>query len=223
MSEPITNVEDAVPELGALPVPVGPERPESVTPAWLMEIAARAEAATPGPWCTDAWEIYQGDEYLPGISAWIGETCRGTSTPEQDRADAEFVAHARTDVPALLARVAELEAHVEALLEERHRTNEWADDAAKALRRQRDRITELEAQRAALTERLRAGQHWQRGRNPELVSENYVSQSELREIFSIPLVAPWDEDPCRPCGCPKRFDRHADGCPTLPAEAGEGQ
>ncbi|MEV5261787.1 hypothetical protein AB0L02_27575 [Streptomyces anulatus] len=24
------------------------------------------------------------------------------------------------------------------------------------------------------------------------------------------------EDPCRPCGCPKRFDRHADGCPTLP-------
>jgi hypothetical protein len=26
------------------------------------------------------------------------------------------------------------------------------------------------------------------------------------------------EDPCHPCGCPKRFDRHADGCPTL-AEA----
>lgn len=24
------------------------------------------------------------------------------------------------------------------------------------------------------------------------------------------------EDPCRPCGCPKRFDRHADGCPTRP-------
>lgn len=22
-------------------------------------------------------------------------------------------------------------------------------------------------------------------------------------------------DPCHPCGCPKRFDRHADGCPTL--------
>lgn len=24
------------------------------------------------------------------------------------------------------------------------------------------------------------------------------------------------EDPIRPCGCPKRFDRHAWGCPTLP-------
>ncbi|MGW4250450.1 hypothetical protein [Streptomyces californicus] len=22
-----------------------------------------------------------------------------------------------------------------------------------------------------------------------------------------------DDDPCRPCGCPKRFDRHAEGCP----------
>jgi len=28
------------------------------------------------------------------------------------------------------------------------------------------------------------------------------------------------EDPCHPCGCPRRFDRHADGCPTL-AEPGE--
>ena len=26
------------------------------------------------------------------------------------------------------------------------------------------------------------------------------------------------DDPCRPCGCPKRFDRHAWGCPTLPAD-----
>ncbi|MFF6829584.1 hypothetical protein [Streptomyces longwoodensis] len=170
-----------------LPVPVGPERPESVTPAWLMEIAARAEAATPGPWV-------EYPKYGPHFYAYVeGLHLRGVGTlnfgdgPDA-KADREFVLHARQDVPALLARVAE-----------------------------------LEAQREALTERLRAGQHWQRGRNPELVSENYVSQSELREIFGIPLVAPWDEDPCRPCGCPKRFDRHADGCPTLPAEAGEGQ
>lgn len=53
------------------------------------------------------------------------------------------------------------------------------------------RIAELEAQRDALVERLRAGQQWRRGRDPELVSENLVSQSELREIFGIPLVAPW--------------------------------
>lgn len=54
-----------------------------------------------------------------------------------------------------------------------------------------NRVTELEAQREALAERLCAGQQWQRGRTPELVSENLVSQSELREIFEIPLAAPW--------------------------------
>ncbi|MFJ8345120.1 hypothetical protein ACIQ9J_01835 [Streptomyces sp. NPDC094153] len=93
------------------------------------------------------------------------------------------------------------------------------EGGAQELEKLRARVAELEAQRAALAERLRAGQKWQRGRNPELVSENFVSQSELRSIFGIPLTAPWDEDPCHPCGCPKRFDRHAWGCPTLPAEA----
>lgn len=87
-----------------------------LTTQQLTDIEARTNAATPGPWCTDAWEIYQGTEYQPGLSMWIGETCRGTSTPEQDQADAAFVAAARTDVPALLAdlrrardRVADLE------------------------------------------------------------------------------------------------------------------
>lgn len=81
-----------------------------LTEQQLADIAARTQAATNGPWCTDSWEIYQGTEYEPGISQWIGETCRGTSSPEQDRADAEFVAHARTDVPALLDEVRRLRA-----------------------------------------------------------------------------------------------------------------
>jgi hypothetical protein len=53
----------------------------------------------------------------------------------------------------------------------------------------RDRLAVLEGQRAALAERLRAGQTWRQGR---LVSEDTVSQSELREIFGIPLAAPLD-------------------------------
>lgn len=57
-----------------------------------------------------------------------------------------------------------------------------------------DRVTELEAQREALGERMRAGQQWRQGRTPELVSENRVSQSELREIFGIPLTPPWEGD-----------------------------
>lgn len=69
--------------------------------------------------------------------------------------------------------------------------NESLSDAAERMRADRDRIAELEAQREALAERLSAGQQWRQGRNPELVSENFVSQSELRSIFGIPLVAPW--------------------------------
>jgi hypothetical protein len=53
----------------------------------------------------------------------------------------------------------------------------------------RARLAVLEGQRAALAERLRAGQTWQRGR---LVSEDVVAQSELREVFGIPLAAPLD-------------------------------
>ncbi|MDX2513905.1 hypothetical protein PV355_01820 [Streptomyces stelliscabiei] len=104
----------AVAKYGALPVPVGPE---PLSAERLAGIEARADAATAGPWCTDAWEIYQGTEYVPGISFWIGETCRGTSELGQDRADAAFVAAARSDVPVLVAevrrqaaRIAELEA-----------------------------------------------------------------------------------------------------------------
>lgn len=81
----------------------------------LAEYAALAEAATPGPWCTDAWEIYQGSEYQPGISEWIGETCRGRIEGlSQDKADAAFVAAARSAVPELLAEVERLRAERDA-------------------------------------------------------------------------------------------------------------
>jgi hypothetical protein len=80
-------------------------------PLDLDQIEARANAATPGPWCTDSWEIYQDSEYQPGISFWIGETCRADE--ENDgRADAEFVAAARTDVPAMAAEIRRLRAEL---------------------------------------------------------------------------------------------------------------
>ena len=127
-----------------------------------------------------------------------------------------------TVIASQLARKAAAD-EIAALKAERHSTNESLSEAAEQLRVDRDRIAQLEAQRAALAERLRAGQQWQRGRNPELVSESYVSPSELRNIFGVKLTAPWDEpdyDPCHPCGCPKRFDRHSWGCPTLAETSG---
>lgn len=83
---------------------------QPLTDQQLSGIEARANAATPGPWCTDSWEIYQGAEYEAGAE-WIGETCRAGEM-DDSRADAEFVAAARTDVPALLAEVRRLTARV---------------------------------------------------------------------------------------------------------------
>ncbi len=69
----------------------------------LDAIEARVEAATEGPWTVGAnagcgccrW-IRQGDEDGPQI-------CNA-----DDRGDDQFIAHARTDVPALVAEVRRL-------------------------------------------------------------------------------------------------------------------
>lgn len=66
----------------------------------LAAIRARADAATPGPWDDFQWDQDTGG-YLP--------------------ADADFIAHARSDIPFLLARVGQLEAENGALREQR----EW--------------------------------------------------------------------------------------------------
>jgi hypothetical protein len=77
------------------------------------EIERRANAATPGPWTVyenaeplDYWTVQDADGkdvFDDGSAdAEYGQTC--------SIADREFMRHARTDVPALIARVRELEA-----------------------------------------------------------------------------------------------------------------
>jgi len=81
----------------------------------LAAIRARCEAATPGPWIADTKEpgdcvVWAGD--VPTDDArdtallWnIGTaiTCIGQACSDYEAADCEFIAHARKDVPALLA------------------------------------------------------------------------------------------------------------------------
>lgn len=85
------------------------DNPQPLSPERLAGIRARVEAASPGPWCTDESEIYQGTEYIAGAE-WIGDTCR--TYGDGGRADAQFIAAARTDVPDLLAEVARLQRRV---------------------------------------------------------------------------------------------------------------
>jgi hypothetical protein len=85
-------------------------------------IKARAEAATPGPWNAvrqwspkpDRWNV-NGYRYGPpahrtGLT-W-GEA-GGERIAETSEANARFISHARSDVPALVAEVARLRKLVE--------------------------------------------------------------------------------------------------------------
>jgi len=86
-------------------------------PIDLDDIEARAEAATPGPW---NWEVHLNDteiDFAPGEQAFYwtwevgGENAElGGAEFEDPAPNVAFIAHARTDVPALIARVRELEA-----------------------------------------------------------------------------------------------------------------
>ena len=62
---------------------------------YLAEIKAREQAATPGPWYADGWGLFDDIQ---------GELVELHDTDP----DAQFIAHARTDIPALVAEVERL-------------------------------------------------------------------------------------------------------------------
>jgi hypothetical protein len=89
----------------------------------LPAIRARAEAATPGPWqevlCPKS--AFDGKDWIGvasedvvgkgGLGVCINGRV-GDGHEVQSVADAEFIAHARTDIPALLAEVDRLREQV---------------------------------------------------------------------------------------------------------------
>ena len=74
----------------------------------LDAIQARADAATPGPWVSRTCEPCAARDRLD-LTIWgHGDREMIANWSEQDEfysGDAEFIAHARTDVPALVAEV----------------------------------------------------------------------------------------------------------------------
>lgn len=96
----------------------------------LDSIEARANAATDGPWVVKhepAWEadnVQHPDVITVGAQMWEADdepmtVCLVSTDHEDDPVDvlgdAEFIAHARTDVPALVAALREARAEVERL------------------------------------------------------------------------------------------------------------
>ena len=85
-----------------------------MTPDDLARIEARAAAATEGPWVVETPESVYGHDGGPDWAdlRWVSD--RATVADDDPpwlgpvaTADAEFIAHARTDVPALVAALRE--------------------------------------------------------------------------------------------------------------------
>lgn len=86
-----------------------------MTPEQIAEIRARAEATTPGPWRARDAEFFQHIILGPGPTDELGESRPQVVAATQNvgwRSNAEFIAHARTDVPALLDALDAAEATV---------------------------------------------------------------------------------------------------------------
>ena len=112
----------------------------------LDEIRSRAEAATPGPWGVFA---KRGGDVCEVLDAHHDQVCRMYAYDEDTLADATFIAHAREDIPYLLAEVEQLPRRLAATDEECDRLM----DLYLAQRREHNKaVAEVERLRAALTD-----------------------------------------------------------------------
>ena len=92
----------------------------------LEQIKRRAEKATAGPWAVEGGQVM--NETRGYAVCLIGDYAAGAN----DEADAAFIAAARSDVPALVARVEELEAALRDLIDDAGSVDqrmyaEWVD------------------------------------------------------------------------------------------------
>ena len=108
---------------------------EPLASSELMEMKARCDAATPGPWESDGEVIgWLGGE-APGVAVWYEHEnqprnhspicmCQpnrsgkyGVAGTEYPIEDAAIIAHARTDLPRLIEEVERLKVEVKRLTE----------------------------------------------------------------------------------------------------------
>src|SRR3990170_3096476 len=76
----------------------------------LDAIQERVDAATEGPWVSRSWddEMFMGVWGVRSRDRVLLAVCNCHASPAPTDADTEFIAHSRTDIPALLAEVRRL-------------------------------------------------------------------------------------------------------------------
>ena len=89
---------------------------DRMTPEAIAEIRVRAEAATPGAWRDD-----RRADGVPAVHNGKVRICDTYRADGQSVLNAEFIAHAREDIPALLAEVERLRTAEESLAVENAR------------------------------------------------------------------------------------------------------
>lgn len=118
------------------------ENTERLTDAELAEITEREQKATPGPWVASppSWRRLRGP-YRTAITVGPRHTVANALThappdldspPAEPGPDAVFIAHARTDIPRLLAEVRALREELAAAIARAHAA-EQAREAAEWL------------------------------------------------------------------------------------------
>jgi hypothetical protein len=148
---------------GAMTTPTTP-------PVDLQAIEARCEAATEGP-----WDVGNGTKLEPETSIYCDDAL-GTriadahnsytaTSHEQEKRNATFIAHARTDIPALLSLIREKDQVIERLEAEKKRTAdvlslEGFADAATAIIEYQYVKTQLDDLKAGQEAREADGWRW---------------------------------------------------------------
>lgn len=196
-----------------------------LSPEFLARLRELADAATPGPWCTDIWEIYQGTEYQPGISEWIGETCRGrVEGLAQDKADASFVAAAREAVPALLAEVERLRAdrdafcdRVDTLTAVAQSNKRYVQEMFAELQTVRRERSEARARVAELEQQTDAELTVYRASHDSIVMGYYTNRDAARAHCEAVLRREW------PNSLLDWIEDEEDGVAELVAESADGE
>lgn len=116
-----------------------------LTDEQIAEIRARAEAATPGPWSNTYFggRCQTVTKQRPGMTKLSIANCSASLNGE---ADATFIAHARQDVPALLADREELQRQ---LAETRERANQIGAEMRMLVKQRDEARKQVEAAETA--------------------------------------------------------------------------
>lgn len=85
----------------------------------LEEIRDREAKATPGPWATTTYDGLRivascdnGERDIAFPARYEACPCEGNPCAAERRANADFIAHARQDIPTLLSHISELEERI---------------------------------------------------------------------------------------------------------------